>query len=160
MLISNKPNLKEQLSAHSQTTLPNGSLSRILMASRLFMQGSSMKREIISDVSSSEIFLDRSPPKVNSFSVNNGSEWCTSMKVALTSDIDDACEAKYSNNPGALRNIPWEKYNPQRSDWTLLPGDAEKTVYALYRDNAGNVSELATAKIKLDMTPPKRRTDR
>lgn len=155
MLISNKPNFEGTVERTFTNNIAKWQLESDTDGLKTIYARLIDEAGNISDVSSSEIFLDRSPPKVNSFSVNNGSEWCTSMKVALTSDIDDACEAKYSNNPGALRNIPWEKYDPQRSDWTLLPGDAEKTVYALYRDNAGNVSELATAKIKLDMTPPK-----
>ncbi len=109
----------------------------------------------ISESANAEIFLDRTPPTINSFSINANSEWATSLKVTLTSDIDDAFEAKYSNNSSTLRNIKWEKYNPQRPEWTLLPNDGDKTVFAVFRDHAGNTTNIVNASIKLDMTPPK-----
>jgi hypothetical protein len=108
----------------------------------------------ISEVSSAEIFLDRSPPVVNSFTINEDCQWCISLSVVLYSDVDDAYEAKYSNNPNTLRNISWEKYVPQRPDWMLMPNDGPKAVYAIFRDQAGNISELTSARINVDMTPP------
>jgi hypothetical protein len=155
MLISNKPNFEGASERAFTNSITSWKLDSETDGLKTIYVRLIDEAGNISEVSSSEIFLDRTPPTVNSFGINNSSEWCISMKVALTSDIDDANEAKYSNNPSTLRNIPWEKYNPQRADWTLLPNDGEKTVYAIYQDNAGNVSELVSAKIKLDMTPPK-----
>ncbi len=111
----------------------------------------------ISEPVKAEIFLDRTPPKVNLFTVNDKSQFCTSLKVTLTSDVDDAFEAQYSNNSNTVKTVKWEKYNPKRPDWTLLPGDGVKTVYARFRDEAGNVTGVVSSDITLDMTPPKGR---
>jgi hypothetical protein len=155
MLISNKPNFEGAGERAFTNSITNWKLESDTDGLKTIYVRLIDEAGNISEVSSSEIFLDRTPPTINSFGINNSSEWCISMKVMLTSEIDDAIEAKYTNNPNTLRNIPWEKYNPQRADWTLLPGDGEKTVYAIFRDNAGNVSELVSAKTQLDMTPPK-----
>ncbi len=109
----------------------------------------------ISKVAKSNIFLDRSAPTIVSFNINEESEWSISLKVMLNSDVDDAFEAQYSNNPNNLRNSKWEVFNEQRPDWTILSGDGLKNVYGRYKDEAGNISAVASAKIMLDMTPPK-----
>ncbi len=109
----------------------------------------------ISKVAKTDIFLDRSAPTIVSFSINEESEWSISLKVMLNSDVDDAFEAQYSNNSNNLRNTKWEVFNEQRPDWTILAGDGLKNVYGRYKDEAGNISEVVSAKIMLDMTPPK-----
>ncbi|MCG8311423.1 MAG: hypothetical protein MI975_28805 [Cytophagales bacterium] len=107
-----------------------------------------------SEAAKADIFLDRSPPKVNTFNINGKNEWCISLSVALDCDVDDAFESQFSNNSSTLRNRKWEKFKEQRQDWTVLPGDGEKIVYARFRDEAGNVSGTVSGKIMLDMTPP------
>ena len=111
----------------------------------------------ISEPAKAEIFLDRTPPKINSFAINDKGQFCTSLRVTLTSDVDDAHEAQYSNNSNTVKTVKWEKYNPKRPEWTLVPGDGVKTVYARFRDEAGNVTEVVSSNITLDMTPPKGR---
>lgn len=154
MLISNKPNFEGAKERAFTTTISNWQLESEndglkSIYVRLIDQASNF-----SDASKADIFLDRTPPKLNSFTINGKSEWSISLKVLLTSDVDDAYEAQYSNNPNTLRNIKWEKYNPQRTDWTILPNDGEKIVYARFRDAAGNSTEVVSAKVMLDMTPP------
>jgi hypothetical protein len=48
----------------------------------------------------------------------------------------------------------WEQYATPRLFWNLAPGDGVKTVYAQFRDGAGNISAAATDTIILDTTPP------
>ena len=154
MLISNMPNFEGAKERSFVTSIQNWQLDtendglKIIYVRLIDQAGN------ISDVGKAEIFLDRTPPKVNSFSIDSLSKWCISLKVMLTSDVDDAYEAQFSNNPNTLQNIKWERYRTQRPDWTILPGDGEKTVYARFRDEAGNVSDVLSAKINLDMTPP------
>ncbi len=109
----------------------------------------------ISDAGTAEIILDRTPPSVTSFSINNKSQYCTTLSVILSSEVLDAYEAQYSNSPSTVRNVPWEKYHPQRAEWMIQPGDGEKSVFARFRDQAGNTSEPVSTKVLLDMTPPK-----
>ena len=154
MLISNKPNFEGATPRPFTTSISNWKLENENDGLKTIYVRLMDEAGNISDVAKAEIYLDRTPPKVISFGINNNSEWCISMKVNLNSDVEDAHEAKFSNNPTTLRNIAWEKFNPVRADWTLLPGDGEKTVYAMFRDQAGNSTEMVTSKIKLDMTPP------
>ncbi|MDZ7606698.1 MAG: hypothetical protein U5K79_14165 [Cyclobacteriaceae bacterium] len=109
----------------------------------------------ISETGSTEIILDRTPPTVTSFSVNDKNPFCIGLSVTLTSEVIDAYEAQYSNMPFNTRNVAWEKYNPQRAEWMILPGDGEKAIYARFRDMAGNTTESVVTKVTLDMTPPK-----
>lgn len=154
MLISNKPNFEGATPRPFATSISNWKLDSENDGLKTIYIRVIDEAGNISDIAKSEIYLDRTPPKVNSFSINSNSEWCITTKVVLTSDVEDAHEAKFSNNPTTLRNIAWEKYNPSRPDWTLIPGDGEKTVYAMFRDQAGNATEILSSKIKLDMTPP------
>lgn len=157
MLICNKPNFEGAKERSFVTNISNWKLEAEEDGLKTVFVRLIDEAGNISEVSKAEIFLDRTPPTITSFNINNNSEWSTSLKVILTSEINDAYEAKYSNNSSTLRNIRWEKYNPQRPEWALLPNDGEKTVYAVFRDQAGNTTELTSAKIKLDMTPPKGR---
>ena len=154
MLISNKPNFEGAKEKTFATSILNWQLDNETdglksIYIRLIDQAGN-----ISGIAKADIFLDRTPPTVNSFSINGKSEWCISLKVMLNNDVDDAFEAQYSNNPNTLRNIKWEKYSEQRTDWTILPGDGEKIVYGRFRDEAGNISKIVSTKIILDMTPP------
>ena len=142
LLISNKPNFegakqKTFVSSISNWQLEseNDGLKSIYV--RLIDQANN-----ISEVSKTDIFLDRTPPSVHSFSINGKSKWCISLKVMLNCDVDDAFEAQYSNNPNTLRNIKWEKYNEQHPDWTIMPGDGEKTVTDVLKMKQGMFPKL------------------
>jgi len=154
MLISNKPNFEGAKERSFNTNIGNWKLESEEDGLKTVYVRLIDEAGNISEVSKAEIFLDRTPPSITSFSINNGKEWATSLQITLTSEVNDAFEAKYSNNSSTLRNIRWEKYNPTRPDWTLLPNDGDKTVFAIFRDQAGNVTEVVSTSIKLDMTPP------
>ena len=98
MLISNKPNFEGAKQKPFTSTIANWQLNSEedglkTIYVRLIDQAGN-----ISEVSKTDIFLDRTPPTVHSFSMNEKSEWCISLKVTLNSDVDDAFEAQYSNN--------------------------------------------------------------
>jgi len=155
MLVSNKPNFegaKESpfIAAINSWKLDAETDGLKTVYARLIDEAGN-----ISETGSTEIILDRTPPTVTSFSVNNNSAYCIGLSVSLTSEVVDAYEAQFSNMPFNARNIAWEKYNPQRTEWMILPGDGEKVVYARFRDLAGNTTEPVIAKVTLDMTPPK-----
>ncbi len=101
-----------------------------------------------------EIILDRTPPVVHSFSINDQAEWSKSIKVNITSDVQDAAFMKISNKETIPASLTWVKYQPVRTGWTLPPGDGVKKVYAVFRDESGNQSEVVSAEIQLDTQPP------
>jgi len=105
-------------------------------------------------VALAEIILDRTPPIIHSFSINDQSEWSKSLKVAITTDVQDAATMKIYNKEAIPEHLPWEKYKSIRTNWTMLPGDGVKNVYAVFRDEAGNQTEIVSSEINLDTQPP------
>lgn len=157
MLISNFPNFEGAKERSFVPTISNWQLDHEndglkTIYVRLIDQAGN-----ISEASKAEVFLDRTAPVINAFDINGKSEWSISLRVTLNCDVDDAYEAQYSNNINTLKNIKWEKYNEQRPEWAILPNDGEKIVFARFKDEAGNISEVTSSKIMLDMTPPKGR---
>jgi len=61
-------------------------------------------------------------------------------------------EVQLSNSSG-FAGASWQAFTGSLA-WVLLPGDGPKTVYARYRDPAGNVSAFVQANITLAATPP------
>ena len=155
MMVSNKPNFEGASEIPFTTSITSWKLDNENDGLKTVYVRLIDEAGNISDPGTGEIMLDRTPPTVVSYSVNNNSQYCIGLSVTLTSDVTDAFEALYSNNPLTARNLSWEKYNPQRPEWMILPGDGEKVVYARFRDQAGNVTEQVGTKVMLDMTPPK-----
>ena len=107
-----------------------------------------------SEPGSGTIILDRTPPAVQKFSINDDAQWTTDVRVTLVSSVDDAVAMQISNNASMPPNTQWEKYVAMRPGWSVIPGDGVKTVYARFRDEAGNISDNSSASITLDATPP------
>jgi len=96
----------------------------------------------VSDEASDSICLDQTPP-VGSITINSGAEETVSRSVMLTLPVSDTpycgllSRMKLSND-GMLWS-PWEVHQTTKA-WTLTPGYEQKTVYAQFRDAAGNLS--------------------
>lgn len=155
LLISNKPNFEDAAERDFTSSISNWQLDAETDGLKSIYVRLIDKAKNISEVAKADIFLDRSPPKIHSFVINNKSKWSIRLKVTLNCDVDDAYESQFSNNVNTLKNTKWGKYNEKHPDWTIMPGDGEKVVYGRFRDEAGNVSEIVSANIILDMTPPK-----
>ncbi len=93
-----------------------------------------------STVYSDTIFLDTVPPQC-SIIINNGATYTTSAAVTLTlsavdpnpgSGLAQMCVSNASSSCSS-----WVAYGTSMN-WTLPSGDGTKTVYAWFRDNAGN----------------------
>ncbi len=82
--------------------------------------------------------------------IEAGANWTTSAAVELTSDVSGATEMRFSNTDGDWPS--WEAYDVAKS-WTLSSGDGLKTVYAQYRDAAGNRLDVQDS-ITLDSHAP------
>ena len=107
-----------------------------------------------SELAMAKVILDRLPPTINSVKINEGSGWTTSVKVNINMDIEDVSHMQF-NNTNAISNMEiWEKFDPTKVDWTLIPGDGEKMVYMRFKDESNNISEIITANVTLDTKPP------
>jgi hypothetical protein len=98
-------------------------------------------------------FSDVTPP-VGTVSINGGAAITNTASVTLGLTCTDAggcAQMRFSND-----NVVWSEAeaNGATKAWTLPAGDGLKTVYAKFKDNAGNWSDPASATITLDTTAP------
>jgi len=103
------------------------------------------------------IILDQTPPDVTTFTINNGTAYTLSRDVDLYVDIGTSeaslpVQVSVSNQEDG----PFTTWNDLQSPihWQLTPGDGTKTVYAVFRDAAGNVTAKQSAAIILDTIAP------
>ncbi|GAA4842114.1 hypothetical protein GCM10023331_28880 [Algivirga pacifica] len=102
------------------------------------------------------VILDRQEPVHESVLINGGEKYITENKpVQLTIYAEGATEMMISNSSqfsGAQDK--WERYSTNVT-WNLAAGqDGIRRVYVKFRDEAGNVSTVASASIIMDTTPP------
>ncbi len=100
------------------------------------------------------LVVDATKPE-GSIQINHGAEATSSTDATLTLSASDATagvkEMRLSTDGTTW--TAWEPYNSSRN-FTLSAGEGTKTVYAQYRDWAGNESDPTTATIHLDQTAP------
>ncbi len=103
---------------------------------------------------------DTTPPSATSVSINAGAATSTTLTATLTLAATDATQMIISNDAG-FTGAPWETYATSKT-WTLTTGDGVKTVYAKFRDAAGNMSTAVSDTITVSgsgtiavvVTPP------
>jgi len=86
------------------------------------------------------IYLDRTPPTINSFSINGGDTSTNSTSVTLNSSVSDTSGIQYmriKNGAGSFSG--WYSYSTARS-WNMSSGAGAKKVSVEYRDYAGNTT--------------------
>jgi hypothetical protein len=76
--------------------------------------------------------------------INNGDAFTNSQTVALSLNAVSTGSAvvsmNISNDIDFSTNSSWIAYNTNHASWQLSAGQGTKTVYALFRDAAGNIS--------------------
>lgn len=96
---------------------------------------------------------DATPPAGNIL-INSGAAYASSTTVTLHHSAADASgvASMMCSNDG----VNWTSWIPYLADesWSLAGGDGPKTVYARYKDNAGNVSTTYSDGVTLDTTGP------
>ena len=107
----------------------------------------------ISEIVSGKIILDTTPPKLTKFAIDNGAEWTndTEKKVNLSIDAEGASEMIISDNP-SFTNSSWESFKSFVTLFELQGEDGEKVLFIRLKDEQGNESKVATAKINLKRT--------
>jgi hypothetical protein len=103
-----------------------------------------------SEIVSSGIILDTKPPKITTFSIDRGLEWTNNAqkKVLISIKGDDAAEMMVSDKV-SFEGADWLPYTQTIEDYILPGEDGEKNLYLILRDEAGNVSRPAHARINL-----------
>ncbi len=91
-------------------------------------------------------------PPIGSVQINNGDWRTTSLDVTLTLEASpDTTHLMVSNDP-SFKGVLWAP-KPDSMPWTLapVPGTKYATVYALFRDAAGNVSIVEHDTVFVDL---------
>jgi YD repeat-containing protein len=89
--------------------------------------------------------------------INSGAASTNSVNVTLTltcSDASGCSQMKFSNDVDNEPNYSTPEAYSATKAWALSSGDATKTVYAKFKDTAGNWSSAYNDSIQLDTTPP------
>jgi len=110
---------------------------------------------ISSTAISDTITLDTLPPICNVL-INNGNNGTHFHEVTLTLNSDDGTGAGVADMQFSNDNVTWsfwESYTPAKA-WTLSPEYGSKTVFAAFRDNAGNTSSSCSDHIVLVSVEP------
>jgi hypothetical protein len=106
-------------------------------------------------VSIINVIVDNEVPVAGTIAINGGAAFTRSTAVTLTLSAADAVtsitQMRFSNNGTSFNAAV--AYNTTAS-WTLTTGAGTKTVYAQFKDAAGNWSPVSTATIILDTTAP------
>ncbi|MBK9942328.1 MAG: VCBS repeat-containing protein [Kouleothrix sp.] len=134
------------------TTLPYGTYYWSVQAIDPAFAGSAWAME-----GSFTIIQPDTTAPTGSISINSNAAIIGSTQVTLFLSASDTGgsglkEMRFSNDGVSWGG--WEQYTTMRLFWNLVLGDGVKTVYAQFRDGAGNISATATDTIILDTTPP------
>ena len=110
-----------------------------------------------SNVITGTITLDTTAPG-GTVTVNSGQAYTTnpggsvSLTLSCTDTTSGCAQMQFSNDEANWSNL--ETYATNRT-WTIsTSGNGSKTIYARFKDTAGNLSKSFTAAIILDTTPP------
>jgi hypothetical protein len=94
-------------------------------------------------------------PPTGTIAINDGAAYTTSRNVNLTLSCTDnvGCyQMQFSNDSATWSTAV--NYAATRSNWSLTSGNGTKTVYARYRDAAGNWSAVSSDTIIYDSAVP------
>ena len=95
--------------------------------------------KIVSSMNRS-IILDTTPPSNNSITIGDGTGLTRTLTISSTS-ADYMCFSNTSSNVSDCTN--WVDYATSYS-WSLTGGEGEKTVYAFFKDEVGNIGSIAS----------------
>jgi YD repeat-containing protein len=89
--------------------------------------------------------------------IDSGAAFTNSVNVTVTLTCDDAegcSQMKFSNDVDNESNYSTPETYAATKAWVLSSGDGNKSVYAEFKDVAGNWSTAFSSTILLDSTPP------
>lgn len=140
----------EAVGATKAYTLTTGDGSKTVYA-----QFKDLAGNVSSGTISDSIDLDQTDP-TGSVTINDGDAITNDGAVTLTLTSDDGSgsgvtEMRFSNDNSTWSS--WEAVNASKA-WTLSTGEGVKTVYAQFKDSAGNESVSTSDTIALDTIGP------
>jgi Protein of unknown function (DUF1566) len=103
---------------------------------------------------SNSIILDTKPP-LGTITINGGAYSTNDPNVTLSlsvADVNGVTDMQFSTNNN-WTGVPWETFAPTKA-YTVPATTGVRTVYARFRDVAGNVSAVCSDTIIYSATPP------
>ncbi len=102
-----------------------------------------------------QIWVDEEAPKDGKIIINENARFCTdpSKKVTLKVLVNEATEMMIGCSPD-FAGAQWRRYERIVPGFELCGEDGEKTLYAKFKDEAGNETEPVSASIILDRQTP------
>lgn len=102
---------------------------------------------------SNDLTIDSIPPKNSSISINSGEMAAANTAVTLTLIATEANQMYITNEVGCQSGGTWEEFSTKKS-WELGQTNTTATVYAKFKDVAGNESSCVGDTIIHDTIPP------
>ncbi|MGB0523048.1 MAG: hypothetical protein ACPGJS_08815 [Flammeovirgaceae bacterium] len=108
-----------------------------------------------SNTINAKIIVDTQGPFLCAVTINNGDKYTIHQdrNIDLTFTARGADFMKIGTDE-KLSDAKWQAFEPNLT-YQLDETDGEKTIYAKFKDHAGNESDLVSDKIIQDLTPPK-----
>lgn len=101
---------------------------------------------------SNALTIDRAAPTVPYVTINGGAAYCTSTSATVTLNAVDATQMRISTD-GDFSTVAWENYVASTTV-TLPSGVGTKTVFVVFRDDAGNETSVVSDTIDFDDAEP------
>lgn len=103
--------------------------------------------------SNNPITIDTLAPTMSSVSIADGAEYIKGLATTLTLSSIAADEMYITENSNCSSGGTWERYSNSKA-WTFSHPNSGNSIYAKYRDNAGNESPCATDTVIHDNQNP------
>ncbi|MFK7871822.1 MAG: hypothetical protein AB8C84_01445 [Oligoflexales bacterium] len=100
------------------------------------------------------IVHDNIAPLSPSLTISSGAATSISTTVALSPSAVDASEMLVTNTAACGSGGSWEAYSTTKTGWSLAQTNATATVYAQFKDEAGNESSCVSDTILHDNVAP------
>lgn len=107
-----------------------------------------------SECISESIFHDDIPPQSAVIDINSAATYATSEQVSVGFSVAGASSVYLTNTAGCNSDGEWQTIEGSSASWGLGQLNATATVYAKFRDEAGNVGTCVSDQIIHDDIPP------
>lgn len=108
--------------------------------------------ETESAVLSDKIILDRSKPHDCSIDINKGEISTFNHRIQVEPKAQDAQHMLISTDP-SFKGASWKYYDPSPTEITISKSPGWKRVYAKFKDDIGNISEVVFDSILMELRP-------
>ncbi|GAB4330210.1 MAG: hypothetical protein OHK0038_04380 [Flammeovirgaceae bacterium] len=110
------------------------------------------KTGIESEVIKASIKWDKQPPTNCDITIDNGKKSTINPYVMVETKAEDAMFMRVANNP-QFNNANWITYDPNPIKINVPFTAGRKTIYAQFKDQAGNTSEVVKKDILVELPP-------